>query len=185
MIIYKPKNTPKNRFPYANLLLMLVLVGGLLALALYSTPAVDETANVNAAPPVINNVEVPNLSGEWVGMMSEDYGVDRHYDFRIVFTQDDNSARGMMYQDASNIKPEIYAESILIGTVEGDTFSFYEARVMQLENLTLDHWCRIEATLKYEKIGDQDTLVGTWDSVEHDRYGCTTIDGRIMLTRNN
>jgi hypothetical protein len=183
MIIYKPKNTAKKHFPYVNLLLMLILLGGFAALAMYSETA--EMPTMDAQPPVVTLSEPLNLSGEWVGMMTEDYGVDRRYDYRIVFTQNGNSVSGMMYQDATNVEPEIYAESTLIGSVEGDTFYFYEARVMVLENVTIDRWCRIEATLEYEKVDGMDTLVGTWDSVEDDRSGCTTIDGRVILTRQD
>lgn len=182
MIIYKPKNKPKNRFPYVNLLLMVILIGGLVAMALFTTPVTVETPTMDAEPPVVYS-EPLNLSGEWVGMMSEDYGVYRRYDFRLEFTQNGDTVRGIMYQEASNIDPEIYAESTFIGTVDGDSIYFYEAHVLTLENVTLDHWCRMEATLEYEEIDGLQTLVGTWDSVEDDRYGCTTIDGRIILTR--
>lgn len=182
MIIYKPKNS--NRIPYKplkylNLLVLTIIIGIFVAFNLkVSDDAVDPAPMVEASVP-----ENVNVSGEWVGIITEDYGSETRYEYTIILEQRGAHITGLGIQDATNSPYDIYAESSLIGDIEGDTLYFYEASTDILENLTLDRWCRIEVTLDYEVVDGLETLVGTWDSVEDNRPGCTTIDGRVVLTR--
>jgi hypothetical protein len=181
MIIYsKRKNSLKPFFPYVNLALVLILIGAFVAL---NQPGSSEAPIVQE--PLIQVVETVDVSGEWVGTMTEDYGAEVRYDYRIVLDQTGTSIRGTAFQDSSNFDTEIYSESSLIGSMNGTSLYFYEARVDALDGVALDRWCRIEVRVDYEVVNGLETLVGTWDSAEEERSGCTTVDGRVVLTRES
>ena len=179
MIIYsKRKNSLKPFFPYMNLALVLILIG---AFVVFNQPGTSEAPIVQES--LVQVVETVDLSGEWVGTMTEDYGAEVRYDYRIVINQSGTSIRGTAFQDSSNFETEIYSESSLIGSMNGTSLYFYEARVDVLDGVTLDRWCRIEVRVDYELVNGLETLVGTWDSAEEERSGCITVDGRVVLTR--
>lgn len=181
MIIYtKRKNSLKPFFPYVNLALVLILIG---AFVFFNNLPNSEAPMVEDNFAQIVPVETVNLSGEWVGTITEDYGSEIRYDYRISINQTNSSIRGIGYQDSSNYDIEIYSESSLVGSVDGTSLYFYEAQVNVLDGVGLDQWCRIEVRLNYEVVNGLETLVGTWDSAEETRTGCTTVDGRVVLTR--
>jgi hypothetical protein len=179
MIIYSKKKNSLKLFPYVNLALVLILIGAFVAFS--NMPAQEEAPVVEQAQ--IVQAEVINVSGEWIGTITEDYGAEIRYDYRVTLTQTGTSLRGTDYQDSSNYEIELYAEQALIGSVNGNSVYFYEAQVNILEGVGLESWCRIEVRVDYEMVNGLETLVGTWDSAEEDRAGCTTVSGRVMLTR--
>lgn len=85
--------------------------------------------------------------------------------------------------ETSNHEPEVFAISSVSGTVDGDSFYYVEGQVLELDNISPSNWCLAAATLTYEEIGGQDTLVGTWSNGEPDRAECNGITGRVILTR--
>lgn len=182
MITYKKrKNSDKWFFPYLNIVVLVIIIGAFATLNL----KVSETSDL-----VVQDAQVPTLSiqdvdvsGEWVGMMTEDYDNDVRYDYRIVLNQSGDVISGTSYQESTNYDVTIYAESSLSGDVDGDEIYFYEQSTDVLANLSLSNWCRIEVRLSHEVIDGQETLIGTWDSAEDERAGCITIDGRVLLTR--
>ena len=183
MITYKKrKNSDKWLSPYINLALLFLIIG---AFAIFSTDNTEHSdfMSEDAQVPSYAISEDVNISGEWVGMMTEDYNEAVRYDYRIVIEQDNSDIQGISYQESTNYDIEIYAESSLSGDVDGNDIYFYEQSTDVLENLSISSWCRIEVRLSYEIIDGQETLIGTWDSAEEDRAGCVTIDGRVLLTR--
>lgn len=183
MITYKPKNKLSKQFPYRYLVLILLLLGGIAAFAIYSGQN-NETATTNAEPPVITMANLVDISGEWVGTGTEDYGIENRYDLRLTITQDGNTITGKQYMVTSNYEPEIYAISQISGTVNGEDFTYTENKILELDNISPDYWCLASVTLNYEVIGGQETLIGTWGSGEPDRAECQGITGRVLLTRN-
>jgi hypothetical protein len=182
MITYKPKNTAKKYFSSLKLLLILVLIGGFATLAMYSGQSAD-IPTIDAEPPVFTMAEPLNLSGEWVGTGTEDYGIESRYDIRLNLVQEGGEIYGIQYMVTSNNEPEINASSRISGTFDGEIFYYVEGEVLNLDNISPDYWCLASVTLSYETIGGQDTLVGTWGSSEPERAECQGINGRVILTR--
>lgn len=179
MIIYsKRKNSFKPFLPYVNLALVLIFIGAFVA---YNNLPVQQEDTVQMAQ--IVPVETVDVSGEWIGTITEDYGSEIRYDYRLTLSQNGSSIRGTGFYDSSNYEIEIYSESALVGSMTGDDLYFYEAQVTVLDGVSLDQWCRIEVRVNYEVVNGLETLVGTWDSAEENRAGCTTVSGRVMLTR--
>lgn len=183
MITYKKrKNSDKWLSPYLNVVLLFLMIG---AFASFSASN-SETSNFASDDAQVSSYAISedvDISGEWVGMMTEDYNTDVRYDYRIVIEQDNSNIQGITYQESVNYDIEIYAESSVSGDVDGNDIYFYEESTDVLENLSISSWCRIEVRLSYEVIDGQETLIGTWDSAEEERAGCITIDGRVLLTR--
>jgi hypothetical protein len=181
MIIYsKRKNSLKPFFPYVNVALVLLLIGAFIA---FNMPSNNEAPLPVVEEPLAQVVETVDVSGEWIGTMTEDYGAEIRYDYRIVLSQSGTSIRGTDFQESTNFDSGIYGEASLIGSMNGTSLYFYEANVMQLDGVTLDSWCRIEVRLDYQVVNGLETLIGTWDSAEEVRAGCTTVTGRVVLTR--
>jgi|GEM_PF-1901009 len=180
----KRKNSDKWYFPYLNILVLVIIIGTFAAMNL---KVAESDMMMSQDTPIIVDAQVQDVdvSGEWIGTMTEDYGSEVRYDYRIVLTQTNDELDGISYQEATNYSVDIYAESDLDGDVDGTDIYFYEEATLVLDNLTLDRWCRIEVRLNYQVIDGQETLIGTWDSAEEDRAGCTTIDGRVVLTRQD
>ena len=181
MIIHKPKNKVKKQFPYLYFL-MLLLIGAFAVLVMYSGQT-TETPTLDAQAPVITAADPVNLSGEWVGTGTEDYGVENRYDLRLTIAQDGNTIQGVQYMETSNNEPEIYAISSISGSVSGDSFNYVEGQLLELDNIAPSNWCFAAVTLTYENVGGQDTLIGTWSNGEPDRAECNGITGRVILTR--
>lgn len=185
MITYKKrKNSEKWLSPYLNVLVLFIIIGTFAALNLKVTEN-SELVVEDAQVPSVTITEDVNISGEWVGMMTEDYNNNTRYDYRVVLSQSGDDISGISYQESTNYDVTIYAESSLSGDVDGDEIYFYEASTDVLANLSISNWCRIEVRLTYEVIDGQETLIGTWDSAEEERAGCITIDGRVLLTRQS
>ena len=180
MITYdKRKNSNRWYLSYLNIIVPVLIISAFALMSLKVTNDVPLQDNSYALPADVD------VSGEWLGMMTEDYSEEVRYDYRIVLDQSGNIIKGISYQEATNYDIEIYAESSLSGDVDGDDIYFYEASTDVLDNLSLDHWCRIEVRLNYQVVDGQETLIGTWDSAEEERPGCITIDGRVVLTRQS
>ncbi|GAB5494773.1 MAG: hypothetical protein Phog2KO_49880 [Phototrophicaceae bacterium] len=183
MITYKKrKNSDKWLSPYVNVALLFLMIGAFAFFGISDSENSDFISE-DAQAPTYAITEDVDISGEWVGMMTEDYNQEVRYDYRIVIEQDNSDIEGTTYQESTNYDIEIYAESSVSGDVDGNEIYFYEESTDVLENLSLSSWCRIEVRLSYEIIDGQETLIGTWDSAEEDRAGCVTIDGRVLLTR--
>ena len=181
MITYnKRKNSDKWYLSYLNVIIPVIIIG---AFALMSLKVADDMPlQEDSSYALPGDVDV---SGEWVGMMTEDYSGEIRYDYRLTLDQNGNILSGISYQESTNFDIEIYAESSLSGDVDGNDIYFYETSTDVLDNLSLDHWCRIEVRLNYQVVEGQETLIGTWDSAEEERPGCITIDGRVVLTRQS
>lgn len=179
----KRKNSDKTHFPYVNFLIVTLIIGAFAAFNFGQSAESSEV--INEAQISSYAFESVDVSGEWVGTMTEDYDSEVRYDYRIVLSQDNDNLSGTAYQESTNMVNdiEIYSESTLVGDVSNDVIYFYEASTDVLENVSLDRWCRIEVSLNYEVIDGQETLIGTWDGVQDNRLGCDTIDGRVLLTR--
>ncbi|MGJ3239759.1 MAG: hypothetical protein ACFE0Q_13695 [Anaerolineae bacterium] len=181
MITYKKrKNSDKWYLPYLNILVLVLIMGVFATLNVKVsddvTPVVEDTSVSEALPPV-------DISGEWVGTITEDYNTEVRYDYRVIFDQYQSEIVGFSFQESLNYTVDIYAESGIVGEVDGYSVYFYEEATHVLDNISMDNWCRIEVRLNYQVIDGQETLIGTWDSAEEERTGCITIDGRILLTR--
>lgn len=178
----KRKKSDKFYFPFLAILIIFLFIGAFATTSVTVSDDSDVTQAIQSSYALPGDVDV---SGEWVGMMTEDYNTEVRYDYRLVLEQNGDAITGISYQESTNRNIEIYAESSLLGDVEGDELYFYEASTDVLDNLSLDRWCRIEVRLDYEVVDGQETLIGTWDSAEEERPGCITIDGRVILTRQS
>lgn len=176
----KRKNSDRFYFPHLPLFILFILIGAFMTMNVKVADTNEPVQTIQNSYALPDDVDV---SGEWIGFMTEDYASDVRYDYRLVLEQDGDSITGISYQESTNYSIEIYAESSLLGDVDGDELYFYEASTDVLDNLSLDRWCRIEVRLEYEVVDGQETLIGTWDSAEEERPGCITIEGRAILTR--
>lgn len=183
MIVHKKrKSSHLPTLPYFRVFFLLLIISVFTVFTLkVSTSDTPLTADEAESSALI--VEDVDLSGEWVGMMTEDYNDDTRYDYRIVLKQDGTVVDGIGYQESTNRATETYAEATLSGDVVGDDLTYYETETNLLEGLSLSRWCRIEVTLNYQVIEGQETLVGTWGVAPDERAICEGIDGRVLLTR--
>ena len=169
----KRKNSDKRAGLSFGLAIILLLAGLFAGMNMgQSNPAQD----ANLSP---TNID---LSGEWIGTTTEDYGYEGRYDFRLVLEQNGNIITGVSYFDMAQ-EPEIYSESPIAGILEGDVFTFTQTNTTVLENISLDNWCLADTTLSYQILDGQETLVGTWELAHHEREDCGDISGRTILTR--
>ncbi|MEM9950707.1 MAG: hypothetical protein AAF846_03840 [Chloroflexota bacterium] len=179
MITYnKRKNSDKRYMQYLDIAVITLIICLFVALNIKISEVASNGYDMftDASPSIID------VSGEWVGTMTEDYGADVRYDYRIVFDQSQTELQGFTFQEATNYTTDIYAESDIAGLISDTEIFFYEEATLVLDNLSLDNWCRIAVTLNYQVIDGQETLIGTWVGAE-DRTGCNTIEGRVVLTR--
>jgi len=126
-----------------------------------------------------------DISGEWIGMTTEDYGMYARYDYRIVIEQDGDDITGMLYLTMTNHPVETYTQTIVAGTVTGDTVFYASQEILDIENGSLDYLCLVQTTLTYEEVDGQEMLVGTWEPRADERAECDTISGRTTLTRQH
>jgi len=179
----KRKNSDKHSTLSLGFAIVLLLGGILAGMGLTYTGMVQHSTSESLVLEAQARVTDVDLSGEWIGTVTEDYGAEGRYDYRLVITQDGDALSGTNYLDLT--ASEIYAEQALDGSVDGNTVTLTEMDTLVLENLSLDHWCMATYTLTYQVLNGQEMLVGTWVSAEPDRDGCDTISGRLILTRQS
>lgn len=141
-----------------------------------SNSAVEPSFILEEAPRI-------DISGEWIGTTTEDYGMEARYDYRVVFEQDGNSLTGILYLTMSNYEPAIYSETRLSGRVQGETILYWAEEILVLENAQPDQMCLAQTTVTFETVENQDILVGTWEGQPNQQFGCDSISGHTMLTR--
>lgn len=183
MITHKkrqPDTKPKLPTVVVACLLTIIAIFSFLTLQIYQLNHNQAPADADVALAVPDDVDI---SGEWVGTMTEDYNNDTRYDYRLVLDHEGDVVTGIGYQESTNRTNEIYAESTLSGDVEGYDVYYYETATNVLEGLSLNRWCRIEVSLNYQVIDGQETLIGTWSVAPDERALCDGIDGRVVLTR--
>lgn len=170
----KRKNSDKRAGISFGLATLLLLAGLFAGMNLSDSVQIDDA-----------NVEVGNidLSGEWIGTTTQDYGDDSHYDYRIFIEQDGSYIGGMSYLDMID-DYEIYAEERIEGYISGNELIYSEVETLLLENASLDHWCLTETTMTYQILNGQETLVGSWEYVGEEER-CEGITGRVILTRQS
>ena len=169
----KRKNSDKRAGISFGLAVILLLAGLFAGMNMGHLNPVEDA---NLSP---ENID---LSGEWIGTITEDYGIEARYDFRLELEQRNDTITGMSYLDMAQ-EPEIYSESPIAGILEGEVFSFTQTTTTVLENISLDYWCLADMTVSYQLLDGQETLVGTWELATHEREDCGDISGRIILTR--
>lgn len=171
----KRKNSDKRASISFGLAVLLMLAGLFVGMNLANTSQELDT--------IAHSTEVEiNLSGEWIGTITEDYGNESRYDFRLELQQKDDAVAGTSFLDMAQ-EPEIYSESPIVGTVEDDVFTFTQVSTTVLENISMDSWCLADMTVSYQLLDGQETLIGTWGLAHHEREDCGDISGRIILTR--
>lgn len=177
--IHKPKtkvNVNSRLLRGAGIMAMLAAIVFVGLARIGQTP--DMTLDTAAA------VEDVQLTGEWLGIVTEDYNNHIRYEYRLQLVQSGNAVRGTMYVASTNAPVEISAVSTISGTVDGDVFTYREISVDELYNIPADHWCRITATLELDNSTAMDTLAGGWNGIETPGVsGCLPTQGRITLMR--
>jgi hypothetical protein len=128
-----------------------------------------------------------NVTGEWLGIVTEDYDSETHYEYRLTVNQNaDGSITGYMHVESTNRSEEIVADSMVVGTMSNDDLTFHETRVTYLDGVPASNWCMINVTLDYEMINGLETLTGTWAGIETPGVGsCIGTEGRVLLTRES
>lgn len=175
----KRKNSDKHSGISFGLAVLLVL-GGLFTGMQINSSSGDSSDAVESPVSNLQLVETVDLSGEWIGTTTQDYGNDDRYDYRIVIEQDGTDIDGMSYLDM--IDSDLYAEERIEGIIDYNTVIYSEVETLVLDNASLSSWCLTESTLTYQVLNGQETLVGEWDYVG-DRESCEGISGRVILTR--
>lgn len=129
-----------------------------------------------------------NVAGNWLGVITEDYGMEVRYEFRLDLRQSGDAISGTMWVTSTNAPYDtIEAQSSIRGTVQGDTVAFHETGVTTLEGISADFWCQLAATLDHEQGDSQrDTLTGSWSGIETQGVdGCVGTHGRVTLMRDS
>lgn len=142
----------------------------------------SDTAPTGIAPSVVEDSTV-DISGEWIGTTTEDYGMEARYDYRVVFEHDGDSLTGILYLTMSNHEPAIYSETRLSGRVQGENIFYWAEEILVLENAQPEQMCLAQTTVTFERVDNQDILVGTWEGQPNQQSGCDVISGHTMLTR--
>ncbi|GAB5494772.1 MAG: hypothetical protein Phog2KO_49870 [Phototrophicaceae bacterium] len=159
----------------ATVLLSAGMIAGVRFSGNDSTP--DEIVSIEEAPTI-------NISGEWVGTMTDSRD-ERRSNYRVVFEHDGNNVTGILYQTAlnSNSDVEFYLETSVSGTIEGDRIFYWADELLVLEGLQAEGICLLQTTVTFEQVDNQDILIGTWESQANQPRGCEFISGHTMLTR--
>jgi hypothetical protein len=194
MIQYKPKKS----FSKSTLKTIgLVFLVGVLALGifardqiqtlLYGSPDTAPQAVTIQAHTTAPDVDV-NIDGNWLGVVTEDYGMEVRYEFRLDLQQRGDDFTGTMWVTSTNSPYDVIrAQSTVRGTVQGDTVTFHETRVTTLQGISSNFWCKLAATLDHEEGDSQrETLTGTWSGIETAGVqGCIGTHGRVTLMRDS
>ena len=174
----KRKNSDKRAGLSSGLAVLLLLAGLFVGMNLTNLNQAQD-AEITESALVAEDVD---LNGEWIGTITEDYGIEARYDFRLELEQRDDVVTGMSFLDMAQ-GPEIYSESPIAGIVTGDVFTFTQVSTTVLENISMDNWCLADMTVSYQLLDGQETLIGTWELAHHEREECGDVTGRIILTR--
>jgi hypothetical protein len=126
-----------------------------------------------------------NVTGEWLGIITEDYDAETRYEYRLTFEQNASGAvTGYMHVQSTNRGEEIIADSMVSGSINADILTFSETRVTYLDGVPASNWCRVSVSLDHEVINGQETMTGSWTGIETPGVGsCAGITGRVILTR--
>ena len=156
-----------------------LIVAGLVA-GMRFAPVDDIT--VVEAPDNVSQIQDVDISGEWIGTTTEDYGDEARYDYRVVFEQSGDQIKGILYL-TRNHNRAIYTETRFNGTVDGDSVFYASEEILVLENASLNDLCLVETTVSYDVVDGQEMLIGTWVGQSGQQVGCDTITGHVLLTR--
>lgn len=159
------------------ILAMVLVVAGIIAGIRFAT--VDDSVSLDD-----NNLYLPNITGEWIGTTSEDYGDEARYDYRIVFDQEGDLLKGMMYLNR-NHDFDVYTETSFTGYVDGRTIFYTSQEILVIENAHRSQLCLAETTVSYDIVDGQEMMVGTWVGQAGQQPGCDTISGQVLLTRQS
>jgi hypothetical protein len=139
----------------------------------------EDKAQDSLQEAIVSDIDV---SGEWIGTTIQDYDDNLRYDMQIVFVQDGTNISGYSSLDMIGNR-EVDSQERIEGYVEGDTIYYQEVETLMLVNTTFDYWCLTQATLSYQTLNGQETLIGDWQVADWEREECAGISGRIILTR--
>lgn len=179
--IHTKKNKIKLNDKYLRLFGIVAILGAIVFVGLsrIGQPAPAELnldANIDAT--------AVNVTGEWLGIVTEDYNNNIRYEYRLQLVQSGDDVRGTMYVSSTNAPVNIYAVSTIVGEVNGDELTYTEVSVDQLYNISRDHWCKISANVNFEDVDGMETLAGGWNGIETQGVsGCLPTQGRITLMR--
>lgn len=178
--IHTKKNKVKVNGKYLRLFGIIAILGTIVFVGL-SRIGQPATADVNLDANVVEDV---NITGEWLGIVTEDYNNNIRYEYRLQLVQSGDDVRGTMYVVSTNAPVEIAAVSTIVGEIDGDALTYREISIDELYNISSDHWCMISADLNFEAVDGMDTLSGGWNGIETAGVsGCLPTEGRITLMR--
>jgi hypothetical protein len=177
MSYYKRKNDEagiSTRNAVLAVLMAVVLFGGFMARDTLQAAFFEHKQSID-------------VTGEWLGIVTEDYDAQTRYEYRLNFEQNaDGTITGYMNVQSTNRGEEIVATSMVSGTMSQDDLTFNETRVTYLEGVPASNWCMISVTLDHEVINGQETMTGSWMGIETPGVGsCVGIEGRVIVTRDN
>lgn len=164
---------PRGRAFWA-IMIAVVLVGGFMIRGAMQSPLSEPVQDID-------------ITGEWIGIVTEDYAGEVRYEYRLNFVQaEDGTVNGHMHVQSTNYIETIVADSMVVGSINDDDLIYQETQLTYLSGVPTSSWCRINVTLDHEVINGQETLTGTWVGIETPGVGsCAGIDGRVILTREN
>ena len=85
----KRKNSDKFYFPHLIAFILFLSIGTFMTMNINVADTNDDTQDSYALP------EDVDVSGEWIGFMTEDYGAEVRYDYRLVLQQSNDSIKGI------------------------------------------------------------------------------------------
>lgn len=142
----------------------------------------NDSATVETSAVVEEIVENVDISGEWIGTTTENYGDEARYDYRVVFEQEGNQLSGILYL-TRNHEQAIYTETTISGHVDGNNVAYGAEKILLIENAILSDLCLVDSIVEYNEVDGQDMLIGTWLGQEGQQPGCDTITGQVLLIR--
>lgn len=179
--IHTKKNKVKIDGKYLRIFGIVAILGAIVFVGL---SRIGQPAPVEAVLNADIDTSVVDVTGEWLGIVTEDYNNNIRYEYRLQLVQSGNDVRGTMYVTSTNAPVDIYAASTIVGEVNGNDLTYYEVNVDELYNISRDHWCKISADVNFEDVDGMDTLTGGWNGIETEGVsGCLPTEGRITLMR--
>ena len=174
MSYYKRKNDEgiSTRHALLAVLMAVVLFGGFMARDTLQAAFFEHKQNID-------------VTGEWLGIVTEDYDAQNRYEYRLDFEQNaDGTVTGYMQVQSTNRGEEIVATSMVTGNMSNDNLTFHETRVTYLDGISPSYWCMISVSLDYEVVNGQETMTGSWTGIDTPGVGsCAGIQGRVIVTR--
>lgn len=192
MIQHKPKQQRLlSRRTLRNI--GLVFLVGLLALGIVARDHIQSWLYGEDTPPTQTVVIPPanetavDVAGDWLGVITEDYGLEMRYEFRLSLEQRGDDVSGTMSVTSTNApRTTIFAVSSITGDVNGDILTLAETNVTSLQGISANYWCKIAIELDHdENSSDDDTMTGTWKGIATDGVeGCLGTQGRVTLMQD-